>query len=144
MKLCIGQGKAGLKRKRSDPINQTINPPSELSQNIPGKTKIEIGKTKLEHSKDQTHIINNADTGIAHSKPLIPDVPFHLGPTYSPPPKLIRSNVPRSQESSQSSSSVENINPDINLDFEENSPFQEGVVSETFQRPDKSSKTQKN
>ena len=27
----------------------------------------------------------------------------------------------------------ENINPEINLDFEENSPFQEGVISETFQ-----------
>ena len=54
------------------------------------------------------------------------------------PPKPIRSNVPRNQESSQSSSSVENINPDINLDFKENSPFQEGVISETFQRPDKS------
>ena len=46
--------------------------------------------------------------------------------------------MPRSQESSQSSSSVENINPDNNLDLEENSPFQEGVISETFQRPDKS------
>ena len=45
--------------------------------------------------------------------------------------------MPRSQESSQSSSSVEKINPDINLDFKENSPFQEGVISETFQRPDK-------
>ena len=30
IKLCIGQGRAVLKRKRSDPINQTINPPSEL------------------------------------------------------------------------------------------------------------------
>ena len=28
----IGQGRAGLRRKRPDPINQTINPPSELSQ----------------------------------------------------------------------------------------------------------------
>ena len=28
--------------------------------------------------------------------------------------------------------------PDINLDFEENSPFQEGIMSETFQRLDKS------
>ena len=46
--------------------------------------------------------------------------------------------MPRSQESSQSSPGVENINPDINLDFEENSPFQEGIISETFQRPDKS------
>ena len=44
----------------------------------------------------------------------------------------------RSQENSQSSSSVENINPDINLDFERNSPFQEGVISETFQRLSKS------
>ena len=59
----IGQGRAGLKRKRSDPINQTINPPSELSQKIPSKTKTERGKTNLEHSKDPTHIINNVDTG---------------------------------------------------------------------------------
>ena len=35
-KPCIGQGKAGLKKKRPDPINQTINPPSELSEKIPG------------------------------------------------------------------------------------------------------------
>ena len=40
----IGQGRAGLKRKRTDPINQTINPPLELSQKIPGETKIETGK----------------------------------------------------------------------------------------------------
>ena len=39
--------------------------------------------------------------------------------------------MPRSQESSHSSSSVENINQDINLDFEENSPCEEGVISET-------------
>ena len=45
-----------------------------------------------------------------------------------PHPKPIKSNMPRSQESSQSSPSVENINPDINLDFEENSPFQESVI----------------
>ena len=46
--------------------------------------------------------------------------------------------MPGNQESSESPSSVENINPDINLDFEENSPFQEGVISKTFQRLDKS------
>ena len=37
----IGQGIAGLKIKRPDPINQTINSTSELSQKIPGETKIE-------------------------------------------------------------------------------------------------------
>ena len=50
---------------------------------------------------------------MAHTRPLIPDVPFHPGPTYRPPPKPIRSNMPRSQESSQGSLSVENINPDV-------------------------------
>ena len=42
------------------------------------------------------------------------------------------------QESSQSSHSPENTSSDINLDFEENSSFQEGVISEAYQRLDKS------
>ena len=75
---------------------------------------------------------------MTHTRPLIPDVPFHPGPTYRPHPKPIRSNVPRGQESSQSSPSSENISSDINLDFEESSPFQECVISEAYQRLDKS------
>ena len=35
------------------------------------------------------HIINNVDTGVTHTKPLIPDVPFHLALTYRPPPSLL-------------------------------------------------------
>ena len=46
--------------------------------------------------------------------------------------------MPRSQESLQSSPSTDNINSDINLDVEENSPFQEGIIFEAYQRPDKS------
>ena len=83
------------------------------------------------------HFVNNADGGMTHTRPLIPDVPFHPGLTYRSPPKPIRSHMPRSQQSSQSTLNVENINPDINLDFEENSPFQEGIISKTFQSPDK-------
>ena len=29
----IGQGRAGLKGNKSDPVNQTINQPSELTEN---------------------------------------------------------------------------------------------------------------
>ena len=79
--MCIGQGIAGLKRKRFDPINQTINQPSELSQKIPGKTEIETGKTNQAHYKNPMHIINNVDAGMTHIKPLTSDVPFHPGPT---------------------------------------------------------------
>ena len=75
---------------------------------------------------------------MTHIRPLIPDVAFHPGPTYRSPPKPIRSSVSRSQESSQSSPSLEYTTSDINLDFEENSPFQEGVISEGYRRPDKS------
>ena len=84
------------------------------------------------------HTVNKVDEGMTHTRPLIPDVPFHSGPTYRPPPKPIRSSMSRSQESSQSSPNVENITSDINLDFEEDSPFQEDVISEAYQRPDKS------
>ena len=87
VKLDIGKGRAGLKRKRSGPINQIINQPSELSQKIPDKTKIETGKANQVYSKDPMHIINNADVGMTHTKPLIPDAPFHPDPTYRPPPK---------------------------------------------------------
>ena len=67
----IGQGRAGLKKKRPDPINQTINLPSELLQKIPGETKIEARKINCIHSKDPTHSINNVDEGMTHTRPLI-------------------------------------------------------------------------
>ena len=122
MQIC--QGRARLKRKRPDPINETINPLSELSQKIPGETKIETRKTNQIHFKDPTHSVNNADEGMTHTRPSISDVSSHPGPTYRPSPKPIISNMPRSQERSHSSPSTENINPDINFEFEENSPFQ--------------------
>ena len=37
----------------------------------------------------------------------------------------------------QNSQKVQDINPNINFDFEENSPLQEGIMSEIFQSPDK-------
>ena len=104
---------------------------------IPGETKIETRKTNCVNSRDLTHSVNNVGQGMAHTRPLMPDVLFHPGPTYRPPPKLITSNVPKSQESSPSSHSAENTSSDINLDFKESYPFQEGVISETYQRLDK-------
>ena len=61
VKPCIRQIWAGLKRKRSNPINRTMNPPSELSQKLPGEIKIETGKTNRIYSKDPMHIVNTAD-----------------------------------------------------------------------------------
>ena len=38
-RLHIGQGRAGSRRKRPVPINQSIDQPSSLSQKIPGRTE---------------------------------------------------------------------------------------------------------
>ena len=52
-RLQIGQGRAGSKRKKPDPINQAIKQPSRVSQEIPGRTKIVTGKTNSIHSTDR-------------------------------------------------------------------------------------------
>ena len=108
-----------------------------MSQKIPVRTEIETGKTNHVHTKDLMHSINNVNGKMKHNNPLIPDVPFHPGQVYRPPPKPIKQDVSYAQ-SSQSSTSIEDISPNINFDFEENPPFQEGIMFETFQRLDRS------
>ena len=124
----IGQGRARSKRKKSDPINQGINQPSNLSQEITGRTKIEARKT------NSMHTTNNMNDRMVNHNPFMPDVPFHQDPLLRPPKQPIK----ESMTCNQNSQKLQDINPNINFDFEENSPFQEGIMSETFQRPDKS------
>ena len=57
-----------------------------------------------------------------------PDVPLHPDLLHKPP--SLQQNANKTNQINQNTS--------INLDFEENSPFQEGIISETIQRPDKS------
>ena len=66
---CIGQGRAGSRRKRFDPINHSINQPSNLSQKIPGRTEIETGKTNHMHTKDLTHSISNIGGKMTNNSP---------------------------------------------------------------------------
>ena len=131
-RLCIGHGRAGSRRKRPDPISQSINQPSNLSQKI-------LGRTEIEKKKNKPHAYQRSDTfhkqcnwQDENNSSLIPDVPV-----YRPLPEPIKQDMSYSQ-SSQSSTNIEKINPNINFAFEEKSPFQVGTMSETFQRPDKS------
>ena len=88
-----GQGRAGMRRKGPDPINQPINHLSNLSQKIPRRTIIETGKTNQVHSKDLMYSINNVSGKMTNNNPLFPDVPSHPGPVYSPPTKSIRHDM---------------------------------------------------
>ena len=56
---------------------------------MPEETKIETRKTNCIHSKDPRYSVNNVDEGMTHTRPLIPDVPFHQDPSYRPLPNLL-------------------------------------------------------
>ena len=64
----VGQGRAGLRRKRPDHINQ----PSDVTQGIPGGSKIETGKTNSTQGTNSVH-----DRAINNNNPFLPDVPLH-------------------------------------------------------------------
>ena len=59
-------------------------------------------------------------------------VPFYPDPLMKPRPRLPDIKIQNDRQ--------ENLYLDlgINKDFEENSPYQEGIISEIYQRPDKS------
>ena len=98
-RLHVGQGRAGSKRKKPDPINHAIKQASILSQKIPGEMEIETRKTSHVHTKDLTHSINSGNDKMANSNPLIPDGTFHPGPVYRPPTKPIKQNMTHAQSS---------------------------------------------
>ena len=124
----MGQGRAGSKRKKPVHINQPINQPSDVTQEILGRTKIVTGKTNSIHSA------NSMSDRLINNNPFMPDVPLH-------PDLLLR--APRQQTIIQNTQEI-NPNPNVNFDFEENSPFQEGIMLETFQRAENQfSRTQK-
>ena len=59
-------------------------------------------------------------------------VPFYPDSLIKPPPRLPGIKMYDNRRTTL------DLYLDINKDFEENSPYQEGVISETYQRPDKS------
>ena len=68
----MGQGRAGSKRKKPDPINQTINQPSDVTQEIPRRSKIVTGKTNSIHSS------NSMSNRLINNNPFMSDAPLHL------------------------------------------------------------------
>ena len=114
----IGQGRTGLRRK---PEPDCINQPSNVTRRISERSKIVTGKTN-----SPQHTYGMHDRGMNNDKSFPPDVLLHPDPLHKPLPKQ------------QNAVSPINQNTGINLDIEENSPFQEGVISETIHRLDKS------
>ena len=106
---------------RRKPEADHITQSSEVTGRILGRSKIATGKTN-----SQQHTSAACDRGINNDKSFPPDVPLLPCPVHEPLQK--KHNI----------TSPQDMKTEINLDIEENSPFQEGIVSELIQRLDKS------
>ena len=109
-KLHIGQGRAGLRRKHA---------PDHVTRRIPERSKMATGKTNNPQHTNTAH-----DRGINNNKSFSPDVLLHL---------LLK---PLLKWQDMDKTIPNNNSSGINLDIEEISPFQEGIISETIQRLD--------
>ena len=74
-RLNIGQGRAGLRRKHADFINQ----PSDVTRRIPERSKIATAKTNIPQ-----HTNTMDDRGVNSDKSFSPDVLLHPDPLHTP------------------------------------------------------------
>ena len=63
---------------------------------------------------------------------IIGQVPFYPDPLIKPPPRLPNIKMYDNRRTTL------HLDFDINKDFEVNSPYQEGIILQSYQRPDKS------
>ena len=117
----LGQGRAGLRRKHEP---DCINQPSDVSRRISERSKIVTGKTNNPQHTNSVH-----DRGKNNDISFPPDVLLHPDPLHKS--LLKQQDVDKVIPINQNTS--------IDLDIAENSPFQEGVIFKTIQRPDKTS-----
>ena len=128
----LGQGRAGLKRKMKAPIQvQTPVHPRDVSQikehSLP---KLEEGiKTPLTMPSTDRHIGQRPETCIVSEPTVRPKVietqiPIYPDPLMKPPPRLPDVKMQHNRKVNL------DLDLEINKDFEENSPYQESIISE--------------
>ena len=84
----IGQGRAGVRRRRPPPINQ--DNASELSKKIPEVSKIENKVITNPNYTTPVQSVNSPSAEAINRGPMIKNILFYPDPTYRPPPKQIR------------------------------------------------------
>ena len=144
----IGQGRAGLKRKIR--TNQPVLLPkwtiTQPIQTPAPKEMLPLSKPIVQSQKNvqpQPHIPislpHHQPTDPTHSiHPIGPKIQHRPSPPYHnlyarPPPR-----PPDVTNSIDGQRDLLDTDLDRNVDIEENSPFQEGIISETYERADKS------
>ena len=143
----IGQGRAGLRRKvkAPQPITsphplpaqpiiehdlKTVVPLPEPTNQLQSHVQSKILPRQLSqcHPIDHTHIPQQIGPKIQHRP-----TPSYPDPYARPPPK-----PPDITDPLDSRKDLLDNDSDRKVEIEENSPFQEGIISEVYERPDNS------
>ena len=144
----IGQGRAGIKRKPKIAL-PTPKPIQTPSPPIPTPAPREVQSlpepvVQLQERVLLWHQVPAASPSIVHptpahiTQPLGPRIehrsipPYHE-PFLRPPPR-----PPDVTDVKNNRKDLLDLDTDRNIDFKENSPYQEGIISEMYERPDKS------
>ena len=110
--------KSRIKKKEPDPLEQR----NQIVDQVNTGHRDEIRKPQMEENRE-----NIPEQIYVPQKPIIPKPPFQNYPI----PKLSERVVQNEKQTDL------NLDLDINKDIEENSPYQEGIISEIYERPHK-------
>ena len=130
-KLRLGQGRAGIRCKKPQLVESVTTSASKLCEVPKIPTTQIVTKNRMDFPVQDQSITNKTAAitrGMIQDKNR--DLPFYLDPIYRPPPRSPENLQPQNSESKADAS------PKIDIEFEENSLYQEGIISEAYQRPD--------
>ena len=129
----LGQGRPGIRHQKLQPFDGKVKSTSKLWE-IP---KIPMVQNVTKDSSDfplPQQLIMDKKGAITRGtiQDKYRELPFYPDPIYMPPPRPPENLWPPYQGSKLDS------RPKIDIEFEETLPYQEGIISKFYQRPNKS------
>ena len=125
----LGRGRAGMQHKNPQPVADTLVSTNK-SPKIPTIQK--DAKGSMDFPVAEQLIMNKIETITRRQvQDKNREQPFYPDPFFRPPPRLPDNLQAESLKTNTATKSK------IDIDFEENSPHQEGIISELYQRPNK-------
>ena len=144
----IGQGRAGIRRKPKVtlPIPKSIQMPTS-PMSMPAPRTVQPFPKPVTQSQDSILLQHHVPAGpqplvqptsASITQPIEPitdhrPIPPYHEPFVRPPPRPLDATTVRDNRKDLS-----DLDMDRKIKFEENSPHQEGIISEMYERPDKS------
>ena len=125
----LGRGRAGMQHKQMQPAADT-SVSTNKSPNIPTTQKVTTDSSKYP-VPNQLITKRTKTPTMRQEQDRIGEYPCQPDPYFRPPPRPPDNLRPQSQKTNTTNESS------IDIEFEENLPHQEGIISEIYQRPDK-------